>query len=68
MTMVYGPIDMDYLSDMRRGRFSDHGDRFFRIYAFARKRWEASRDLRYASRWLKTMSIVKRRSPRGIVG
>ena len=54
--------NVEYFNDLRRGRFADGGfDRFYRLEAYARRRWALSKELRYSRQWIGILDAIKRR-------
>jgi len=56
------PCNVEYARDLLRGRIR-HPRRFWRIEAYAYQRWQKTRDMAAARRWLAVMDAAKRRLP-----
>ena len=54
------PINVEYMRDVRRGR---DWSRFYKLAAFANRRWRDTQDLRRARQWLAIMETIERRRP-----
>ena len=53
-------VNVNYAKDQWRGRLSDRR-RFIRLRRYAHRRWQTTRDMRYALRWVKFIQAIDQR-------
>lgn len=58
--LLFGPLNVERVRDEWRGRLRDV-TRFRRLASYAYRRWEKTRDLRYAHHWWLVLQAIKRR-------